>query len=221
MAIIDSIFFLFIVNMGRKCLCLTPTDCLLPGRFGLIGSDRAHIISVGSDRFVVGFRSGFGRDWTESNEIRIGSDLKFIGFRSIPTKSGLESDRKESDNNPIGSDRFLWKMSDSDEIRRGSDRFRLDLQVGLNLLGLYSFLFFLYDLCLSIYLFFMADSNNIHSTNTRINAFMHLYIQLETNGVKTRSEKISIDHGTWYKPADERVLKLLVYNAFADVRSFF
>jgi hypothetical protein len=109
MAIIDSILFLFIVNMGRKCLCLTPTDCLLPGRFGLIGSDRAHIISVGSDRFVVGFRSGFGRDWTESNEIRIGSDLKFIGFRSIPTKYGSESDWKESDNNPIGSDRFFMK----------------------------------------------------------------------------------------------------------------
>ena len=38
-----------------------------PGRFGLVGSDRAHIISVGSDMVVVGFlsvgfRSGFGRN---------------------------------------------------------------------------------------------------------------------------------------------------------------
>ena len=44
---------------------LRPTR--LPGRFGLVGSDRAHIISVGSDMVVVGFpsvgfRSGFGRN---------------------------------------------------------------------------------------------------------------------------------------------------------------
>jgi hypothetical protein len=34
---------------------------------------------------------------------------------------------------PIG---FSWKMSDSDEIRLGSDRFRLDLQIGLDHLGM-------------------------------------------------------------------------------------
>ncbi len=53
---------------------------------------------IGSDRVVVGFLSvGIRR-----NSGRIWSD--FIGFRRIPTKS--ESD---SDNNPIGSDRFFME----------------------------------------------------------------------------------------------------------------
>jgi hypothetical protein len=59
---------------------------------------RIQIMSIGSDRVVVGFlsvgiRLGFRRNSSESDEI-------WVGFRWIPTKSG----------------------SDSDEIRLGSDR---------------------------------------------------------------------------------------------------
>jgi hypothetical protein len=98
-------------------------------------------MSIGSDRVVVGFfsvgiRLRFRRNSSESDEIRVGSGQ--ISWGSV--EFGRNPSRIPTERNPtttlselIG---FLWKMSDSDEIRRGSDRFRLDLQVGLDLLGI-------------------------------------------------------------------------------------
>ena len=66
-----------------------------------------------------------------SDPIRISSDS--VQFRQNPDRNPTERNRTTTISDPIG---FLCKMSDSDEIRRGSDRFRSDLQVGLNLLGM-------------------------------------------------------------------------------------
>ena len=65
-----------------------------------------------------------------SDPIRISSDS--VQFRPNPDRNPTARNPTTTLSDPIG---FLWKMSDSDEIRRGSDRFGLDLQVGLNLLG--------------------------------------------------------------------------------------
>ncbi len=46
-------------------------------------------------------------DGTRWNPGRIWSN--FIAFRCIPMKSGLDSDRKESNKNSVGSDRFFMK----------------------------------------------------------------------------------------------------------------
>lgn len=73
---------------------------------------------------IGGFRRNSDRIWSA-----------FIGFRQIPMKSESDSDWKESTtilSDPIG---FLRKLSDSDEIRRGSDRFGSNLPVGLDHLG--------------------------------------------------------------------------------------
>jgi hypothetical protein len=53
-------------------------------------------------------------------------------FRRNPGRIPTERNLTTTVSDPIG---FLWKMSDSDEIRLGSDRFRLDLQIGLDHLG--------------------------------------------------------------------------------------
>ena len=104
-----------------------------PGDPWGVGSCRIQIMAVGSDGVVVGFysvgiRHGFCRNSSESDEIHVGSGQIFMGFRRIPTKSVSDSDWKESDNNPIGSDRFLredvgsgWNPIGNDRIYR-SDR---------------------------------------------------------------------------------------------------
>jgi hypothetical protein len=83
----------------------------------------------------VGFRPEFRRNATEHDQNPARSDPNFIVFRRIPTKSGWEPDRWEFDKNPIGSDRVFMKDVGFRKIRRGSDRKRPDLPVGLNLLG--------------------------------------------------------------------------------------
>ena len=76
---------------------------------------------VGIERNPMNFRS---------DPIRISSDS--VQFRPNPDRNPTERNPTTTISDSIG---FLWKMSDSDEIRRGSDRKRSDLQVGLNLLG--------------------------------------------------------------------------------------
>ena len=100
-------------------------------------------MSIGSDRVVVGFfsvgiRLGFRRNSSESDEVRVGSGQISSGsveFRRNPSRIPTERNPTTTLSDPIG---FLWKMSDSDEIRCGSDRKRSDPQVGLNLLGKYA-----------------------------------------------------------------------------------
>jgi hypothetical protein len=81
------------------------TKFIIPGHRGGIGSYRIWIFLSDPIRFL-------------SDSFRSESCPDFIGIRRNPLKSGSD---------PIG---FLWKMSDSDEIRHGSDRKQSDLQVG-------------------------------------------------------------------------------------------
>jgi hypothetical protein len=61
---------------------------------------------------------------SESDPTRILSDSD--EFRRNPGRIPTERNPTTTVSDPIG---FLWKMSDSDEIRLGSDRFRLDLPI--------------------------------------------------------------------------------------------
>ncbi len=82
-----------------------------------------------SDSDFVGIRRNPMK--SESDPTRILSDSD--EFRRNPGRIPTERNPTTTVSDPIG---FLWKMSDSDEIRLGSDRFRLDLQIGLNHLGI-------------------------------------------------------------------------------------
>jgi len=67
-----------------------------------------------SDLQIRSFSIGFHRNPTEPHEIRVGSGRIWGVFRRIPTKSGSESDWKESDKKSVGSDRNYFKPTGSD-----------------------------------------------------------------------------------------------------------
>jgi hypothetical protein len=95
---------------------------IFPGDAWGVGCGRIWIICVRSDTVFVGFlsigiRPGSHRNSTARDEIRPDPTDR----NPTKTMSG-----------PIG---FLWKMSVSDEIRRGFDWKRSDLLIGLDLLG--------------------------------------------------------------------------------------
>lgn len=107
-----------------------------PGDPWGVGFCRIWIMTSGS----IGLSSDFFQSKSDSdcvgiwrNSDRITSD--FIGFPRIPMKYESDSDREESATIISNSIGFLQKLSDFDEIGRGSDRFRSNLPVELNHLG--------------------------------------------------------------------------------------
>ncbi len=99
--------------------------------FTLFLNTSSHVLrskrGIGSDTVTVGFLS----IWIRRNPMKSGLDL--VGFHCVPLNSDeirtrFRSKRIRQKLCRIRSV-FLWKMSDSDEIRHESDRKQSDLQV--------------------------------------------------------------------------------------------